>query len=143
MVGEPQHLIGFLYMFLLMTQSSLFFTRLHINKWWMLVQEVTVTIHGTMVAIIHDQAWPMFLFGFLGLFIITQMHGLGLSKRIRWVFTGIYAAGIVFVYSFRGWENINEILRISLGELIFVFMLAAIIWILMKSWAFGSSLLKV
>ena len=69
----------------------------------MLVQEVTVTIHGTMVAYIHGQAWPMFLFGFLGLFIITQMHGLGLSKRIRWVFAGLYALGIILVYNHRGW----------------------------------------
>lgn len=142
MVSEAQHLIGFLYMFLLMTQSSLFFTRVHINKWWMLVQEVTVVIHGTMVAYLHNQAWPMFLFGFLGLFIITQMHGLGLSKRIRWVFAAIYVVGVIAVYSNRGWANINEIFRISIGELVMVFLLAGIVWILMKTWSLGSRLLR-
>ncbi|MEM7332163.1 MAG: hypothetical protein AAF490_08725 [Chloroflexota bacterium] len=143
MVGEAQHLIGFFYTFLLMTQSSLFFTRTHVNKWWMVVQEVTVTVHGTMVAVIHDQAWPMFLFGFLGVFIITQMHGLGLSKRIRWVFGGLYVASVIFVYSQRGWGNLNEIFRISIGELIMVFALAAIVWVLMKAWSLGSRLIGV
>ncbi|MDW3652113.1 MAG: hypothetical protein R8P61_33875 [Bacteroidia bacterium] len=138
MEGEWQHLIGFFYMFLLMIQSSLFFTQTHVNKYWMIVQEVTVTIHGTMVAYIHGQAWPMFLFGFLGLFIITQMHGLGLKKGIRWFFAGLYVAGIVLVYSQRGWDRLDEILRISIGELIMVFMLAAIVWVLMKGWSLGS-----
>lgn len=138
MVGEWQHLIGFFYMFLLMIQSSLFFTKTHVNKWWMVVQEVTVTIHGTLVAYLHGQAWPMFLFGFLGLFIITQMHGLGLSKGIRWFFAGLYVAGIVLVYNQRGWDKLDEILRISLGELIMVFLLAGIVWILMKAWSLGS-----
>ncbi len=138
-VGEVQHLLGFFYMFLLMTQSSLFYTRAHVNKWWMVTQEVMVTIHGTIVAVIHQQAWPMFLFGFLGLFIVTQMHGLGLSKRIRWVFGGMYVAAVAFVYNTRGWENLNEILRISLGELVMVFILAAIIWVVMKAWAFISN----
>lgn len=142
MVGEWQHLIGFFYIFLIMIQSSLFFTRTHVNKWWMLVQEVTVTIHGTMVAYLHGQAWPMFLFGFLGLFIITQMHGLGLSKRIRWGFTGLYIAGILLVYNHRGWDKLDEILRISLGELIMVFILAGIVWVLMKIWSLLGALGK-
>ena len=143
MVGESQHLVGFFYMFLLMIQSSLFFTRTHINKWWMVTQEVTVIIHGTLVAIIHQQAWPMFFFGFAGLFITTQMHGLGLSKRVRWFFAGLYIAAVIFVYNQRGWGNLNEILRISLGELLMVFGLAAIVWVLMKAWAVGSRLIGI
>jgi hypothetical protein len=131
-VAASQHILGFFYMFLLMTQSSLFYTRAHVNKYWMVTQEVFVTIHGTIVAVIHEQAWPMFLFGFLGLFVITQMHGLGLKLWTRWVFFGMYVAAVVAVYSQRGWENLNEILRISLGELVMVFILAGIIWVLMK-----------
>jgi len=68
-------------MFLLLLQGSLFLTRIHLNKWWMLVQEVSVAFHGTLFAIMQgNNIWPMFAFGFSGIFIITQMHGLGLKR---------------------------------------------------------------
>ena len=74
------HLIGFLYMFLLMLQGSLLFTRAHMNRWWTLALEVAVLAHGTLVAIMQGEGmWPMFAFGFGGIFVITQMHGLGLA----------------------------------------------------------------
>ena len=67
------HLIGFLYMFLLLLQGSLFFTRVHVNRWWMLVQEATVLVHGTLVAVMQGNGlWPMFAFGFGGLFVIPR-----------------------------------------------------------------------
>ena len=80
MVNTSGHLIGFLYMFLLMLQGSLFFTRIHVNRWWTVLMEVSVMIHGTLVAVMQGNGiWPMFLFGFAGIFVITQMHGLGLK----------------------------------------------------------------
>lgn len=42
------HLVGFAYTFLLLLQGSLFLTRIHVNKYWMVVQEVTVAFHGTL-----------------------------------------------------------------------------------------------
>jgi hypothetical protein len=64
------HLLGFLYMFMLMLQGSLFFTRIHINRWWMLVQEILVAAHGTLVAVMTANGmWPMFFFGFAGIFV--------------------------------------------------------------------------
>lgn len=140
MVAEGQHLIGFLYMFLLMLQGSLFFTRIHVNKWWMVVQEVTVLFHGTMVAVLHKQAWPMFFFGFFGLFVVTQMYGIGLKKWQRWLFLGVYLGSMIVIYSTRGWANINEVLRIPLGEYALVFIMAGLIWLLMKGVAWGQSL---
>ena len=87
MVSTPGHLLGFLYMFLLLLQGSLFYTRMHVNKWWMLTQEVLVLVHGTLVAMSNaPNFWQMFCFGFAGLFVITQMHGLGLSIRRVGVF---------------------------------------------------------
>ena len=80
------HLIGFFYMFLLMLQGSLFLTRLHVNRWWMVVQEVTVLFHGALVAVqqmtsdITTGIWPMFFFGFAVIFIVTQLYGLGLKR---------------------------------------------------------------
>ena len=51
MANTPGHLVGFMYMFLLLLQGSLFLTRLHVNKVWTAVQEVAVLFHGTLVAV--------------------------------------------------------------------------------------------
>jgi hypothetical protein len=128
------HLIGFLYMFLLLLQGSLFFTRIHINRWWTVTQEVAVLIHGTIVAVLQgNNIWPMFAFGFGGIFVITQMHGLGLSLRVRAVILAVYAALAVWVYSGRGLAKLNEIIRIPVIEYLAVFVLAlligAVLWV--------------
>jgi hypothetical protein len=128
MENTTGHLIGFLYMFLLLLQGSLFLTRIHINKYWTIVQEVTVAFHGTLVAILQGNGiWPMFAFGFAGIFILTQMHGLSLPRWLKWVFTGLFVAGAVLVYSSRGLAQTNEILRIPLIEYVLVFVFAGII----------------
>jgi hypothetical protein len=122
------HLIGFVYMFFLLLQGSLFFTRIHTNRWWTVVQEVTVLFHGTLVAIMQGNGiWPMFAFGFAGLFVITQMHGLGLSRAARWAILGAYVVGTVVVYSGRGWGNLNEIIRIPVIEYLAAFIMAALV----------------
>ncbi len=137
MENTTGHLIGFGYMFLLMLQSSLFFTRIHVNKWWTLAQELTVLFHGTLVAIDQlgtgrEAIWPMFFFGFLGIFIITQMHGLGLSRRVRAALFVGYLALMFLVYRGRGWENANEVIRIPMIDYPLVFILAGVLWLLMK-----------
>jgi hypothetical protein len=122
------HLIGFLYMFLLLLQGSLFYTRVHVNRWWMLVQEGTVLLHGTLVAVMQgNNLWPMFAFGFGGLLVITQMHGLGLSARVRGVILALYVGAALLVYSQRGWVQLNEIVRIPIIEYVAVFVLAWLI----------------
>lgn len=131
MENTEGHLIGFVYMFFLLLQSSLFFTRIHTNKWWNLAQEVTVLVHGTLVAIGQSGAtgfWPMFFFGFAGIFIITQMHGLGLSLRARGLTLFVFVAAVVGLYAWRGFDKLDEVLRIPLIEYIAVFVLAALIW---------------
>ncbi|MEZ0395761.1 MAG: hypothetical protein ABWK53_04950 [Anaerolineales bacterium] len=128
MVNTSGHLIGFFYMFLLLLQGSLFLTRIHVNKYWMVVQEVTVAIHGTLVAVMQGNGiWPMFAFGFAGIFILTQMHGLGWRAWVRWLVTGIYVAAALVVYSGRGWVQLNEIVRIPVIEYGLVFVLAGLI----------------
>jgi len=100
------HLLGFFYTFLLLLQGSLFLTRIHVNKWWMFIQEITVLAHGTMVAIVQgNNMWPMFLFGFAGIFVITQMHGLGLKAWVKWSLLGIYVGGAALVYSQPLWQG--------------------------------------
>ena len=133
-ISTSGHLIGFLYMFLLLLQGSLFFTRIHVNRWWTLAQEGGVLIHGTIVAVYQGaDLWPMFAFGFGGIFVITQMHGLNLSKRLRFAFFSAYVGFALLVYSERGWSYLNEILRIPLIDYIAVFLLAGILWVGMKA----------
>lgn len=128
MVNTNGHLIGFLYMFLLLLQGSLFLTRIHVNKYWMVVQEAAVAIHGTLVAVMQGNGiWPMFAFGFAGIFILTQMHGLNLKPWLKWTFTGLYIAGVVLIYSSRGWMQVNEIVRIPVIEYVLVFILAGLV----------------
>jgi hypothetical protein len=138
MENSSGHLIGFFYMFLLLVQGSLFFTRAHVNRWWTFALEFMVLIHGTLVAWMQSGAagfWPMFFFGFLGIFIITQMHGLGLSKATRWALAALYIGGALWAYSWRGWEKLNEIARIPLIDYLAVFVLAGIFWLVL--WVIG------
>lgn len=127
MVATSGHLIGFFYMFLLMLQGSLAFTRMHVNKWWTLVQEVGVFFHGTLVAVMQgDNLWPMFAFGFAGIFVLTQMHGLGLRRWVKWAILGVFVAAAIVVYNGQ-WPRLNEIIRIPLIEYLAVFVLAGLI----------------
>ena len=73
-----------------------------------------------------------FFFGFAGIFVVTQMYGLGLNKYWRWGFIAAYIAGVLIVYSGRGWENVNEVIRIPVIEYLLVFVLALIIWLGMR-----------
>jgi hypothetical protein len=129
-VSTSGHLVGFLYMFLLLLQGSLFFTRIHTNRWWTFFLEAIVLIHGTLVAVMQgNNIWPMFAFGFGGVLVITQMHGLNLPKWIRWGLLTAYAGSVLYIYSSRGWAQLNEIIRIPIIDYIAVLVLAGIFWI--------------
>lgn len=128
MEGTSGHLIGFFYMFLLMVQGSLIFTRVHLNRWWNVTLEVLVLVHGTLVAIMAgNELWPMFAFGFAGIFVITQMHGLGLALWSRVLILLGFVSSAILIYNDRGWAQLNEIIRIPLIEYLAVFLLAGII----------------
>ncbi|CAM3355394.1 hypothetical protein KIPE111705_04465 [Kibdelosporangium persicum] len=126
------HLIGFLYMFLLLLQGSLFMTRAHTNRWWTGTLELMVVVHGTLVAVMTsgpDGQWPMFLFGFLGVFVITQMHGLGLSRATRWVLAGCYVAAVLAVYATRSITQVDQVVRIPAIDYLLVAALAGLLWL--------------
>ncbi len=132
---EPtsSHLVGFFYTFLLLLQGSLFYTRVHTNRWWTLTLELLVVVHGTLVAWIQSGSsgfWPMFCFGFLGVFLITQMHGLGWARSARsarWAIVLAYFAAVVSIYSRRGWDRVGEVARIPIIDYVSVFVLAGLI----------------
>ncbi len=132
MEATAGHLIGFFYTFLLLLQGSLFLTRAHTNRWWTVSLELLVAVHGTLVAVMNSGPggqWPMFLFGFLGVFVLTQMHGLGLGRTARWVFAAAYAGAVVVVYSVRGPTRVDEVVRIPLIEYLLVAVVALLVWV--------------
>jgi len=136
-VATSGHLIGFFYTFLLMVQSSLFFTRAHMNRWWTFSLEVIVLVHATLVAIGQaSDIWPMFFFGFAGIVVLTQIHGLGLSRLTRGLIIAAYIGSALWVYNERGLEKINEIIRIPFIEYLAVYVIAfiitAIIWLVQR-----------
>lgn len=135
MEGTLGHLLGTVYTALLMLQGSLFLTRVHTNKWWTVALETLVVVHGTMVAVMQGNGlWPMFLFGFAAVFVLTQMHGLGLPRVAKTLFVLAYGAGIAVVYTtVRPWGAVHEVLRIPLVEYALVFAVAGIVFL--ASWA--------
>ncbi|MFC7625582.1 hypothetical protein [Microlunatus sp. GCM10028923] len=132
-VSTSGHLIGFGYLFLLLVQGSLFLTRAHTNRVWTLTLEIMVAVHGTLVAVMNsgpDGIWPMFLFGFLGVFVITQLHGLGLSRMIKTLVIIGYGLAAILVYLARGRPaDLHEIIRIPLIEYALVFVVAGLVWL--------------
>jgi hypothetical protein len=122
------HLWGFFYTTLLILQGGLMFTRAHRNRYWTVFLEVVVLAHGTLVAIMQGAGiWPMFFFGFGGIFVITQMHGLGFSRLLRALILACYVAGAIWIYSGRGLENIHEIIRIPIIDYLGVLVLSALL----------------
>jgi hypothetical protein len=130
------HLLGFLYMFLLLLQGSLFYTRIHINNYWKVVSELSVVVHGMLVAYLAGQEWAQFFGGFLGMFVVTQMHGLGLSKTVRWSLGLAYIASILLIYSqTTGIARAYMVTLIPLVEFILVVFVSAIVLFIM--WLFS------
>ena len=97
--GVPAILTGFFYMFLLFTQMSVANTRWHFVVGWITVLELLVGLHGPAIALINtNNGWPMFLFGFLFMFVFTQQFGFKLPWWVRALIFAAYAAGAVYVY---------------------------------------------
>lgn len=138
MEGTAGHLLGFFYAFMLLTQLSLAKTAWHTNIKWITVLEVYVAFHGAIVAInAGNGMWPMFFFGFLMMFIVTQVHGI---IKNRLVIAGLFASYVILVlvtYSGLlgnaftgtevGWSDIHQItwIPIILYALVFV-----IVWLM-------------
>jgi hypothetical protein len=121
------HLFGFFYTTLLILQGGLMFTRAHTNRYWTVLLEVVVLAHGAMVAITQGAGmWPMFLFGFGGVFVITQMHGLGWSRWLRLLVLLAYGGAALWVYAGRGLANIHQITWIPFIDYLGVLLLAGL-----------------
>jgi len=105
--GVDSLLYGFIYMFLLFIQLNLTRTPLHENLKWLLLLETFVALHGTIVSLNTNTMWPMFLFGFLAMFIITGMHIFNFKIKLLSFIT--YVIAFLIVYYFRGYNKLYEL----------------------------------
>lgn len=130
MVATSAHLTGFLYMFLLMLQGSLFFTRMHLNPKWTTLLEVSVAVHGTVVVAQagSDAVWAFGL-GFFTLFVVTQMHGLKLRGWARGAIFLLYGASILVGFTQRGGTVLSDITLVPLIEYVPIVILAFLLGI--------------
>ena len=122
------HMLGVFYTLLILVQGSLIFTRYHTQRYWTVLLETFVLIHGAVVAYIsiyHD-IWPMFAFGFLTLFMVTQIYGLGLSKRALYICNAAFVALVIFFYR-NDYSQVSEIIRIPIILLLVAVVLAAML----------------
>jgi hypothetical protein len=122
---------GFFYMFLLFSQMSLANTRAHYVIGWITVLELLVGLHGPLVAVLTANGmWPMFLFGFLFLFVFTQQFGFRLHPAVRALIFAAYAAAVLFVYiTGPGIAKVYQILFIPSALYGGAFALVGLSWI--------------
>jgi hypothetical protein len=111
--GSIGLLWGFFYMFLLLTQLSFAGTKYHLAIAWVTLLEFTVGIHGPAIAIQNGYAsWPMFAGGFFFMTAFTQQYSFRMPWWGRALVFAAYAAGVVALYSSRGFGKLYEILFI-------------------------------
>lgn len=126
------HILGFFYMFLLMVQMSLAYTKEHMNLKWIAVLEGAVALHGAVIALQAGQTlWSMFLFGFVMMFIVTGMYGVVRSKWLRIGFTAIYVVMALLVYSglLVSGKNLSQIHQIFWIPIILYGLVFVVVWL--------------
>ncbi|XP_078581738.1 uncharacterized protein LOC144865071 [Branchiostoma floridae x Branchiostoma japonicum] len=138
------HVMGFFHTWILMLQGSLFYTDLHLNRYWRFTLEVWVTLHGGLVAWqtggpdqMGTKLWPMFLFGFLTLIVLTQLYGLPFWKYLPTWSRGIpallYAGVLLYCYSWipdangRPWTRLHEPFLIPLNQYLFPLVICGLV----------------
>jgi hypothetical protein len=117
-------------------QGSLMMTRMHLNRKWTFLLEILVLPHAALVAWNQvatgspDMLLRMFTFGFLAIFIVTQMHGLGLKPWLKNLFGFGFLASILLIYLFdTRFVNINEVIRIPAIEYGMIFVMYGLWWL--------------
>ncbi|MCL6649268.1 MAG: hypothetical protein K6U89_13140, partial [Chloroflexi bacterium] len=117
MEGNQAHLSGLFHTLGLLMQGSLMFTRAHLNPLWTTLLEVAVLPHGVLTALMrHPRNWSMFGFGFLAMFLLTQMQGLGLKVRDQLLITGATLLAMLATYRRRWRAALSEPVRIPIIE---------------------------
>jgi len=123
MVFTWGHLLGFIQVILVMVQGSLMFTRMHLNKHWVVLIEVLVLPHAAIVAIEQGMGLVyMFALGFLTIFIVTQMHAFRLKTWVKnLVYLGFIVTLLIIYLLIKPPYQVNEVIRIPVVEYGLVF----------------------
>jgi len=104
MFYDPQLITGFFYMFLLFTQMAVAYTYIHVDKRWVILVEGFVGIHALVVAVYNTldlgstDMWPMFLSGFVFLWVFTYMYALDVRREVKVLVTLLYFAFLAWIY---------------------------------------------
>jgi hypothetical protein len=98
--------------------------------------ELLFVVHGAFVAYFimqKDQpgAWAMFFFGGVTLFLITQMHGLGLSRRGK-LFIALPLAGIMVTYYLLNPGTAGLLPRVPMINYIGTILVMIVVWLLLR-----------
>ena len=126
------HLMGTLYVLLLLLQGSLFYTRNHLNRWWTLTLETLVILHAVLVALVAShqgiEVAARFFFAFSAIFLVTQMYGVNFKNWQRWTFLLLWGIGFLWFYHDR-WTLAIRVLRAPMIEYSLVLILTSLIWL--------------
>jgi len=133
--GAVAILIGFFYMFLLLTQLSLAGTEVHFSASWIAILELMVGLHGPAVAVqqlltaegsFGPGMWIMFTTGFLFMFAFTGQYSWKMPGWGRAIIYAAYAALVVGLYAWWGFGHIYTITFIPAALYGGVFVLAGL-----------------
>lgn len=105
MEGYFGHLFGIFHVLILMLQGSLMFTNAHLHRTWRMVLEAWVFLHASVISTqtLFSNSWPVFVFGFGAIFVISQLPGLPCMLKchvaVRAIPFGVFA--VVYVLAFK------------------------------------------
>lgn len=105
------HLLGFIYIFILMSQFMLVKLKQHMNIKWLSLIETFVFFHSITIAILVQQSrnWEIFAFGFGTIFMLTTIYGLIKNQKLIKILQIIYFS-IYIIYSIVAiFLNINKL----------------------------------
>jgi hypothetical protein len=81
-----------------------------------------------LVGMTNGTRWENFVTGLLGLFVITQIHGLPWNRAVRLVVSVAYLLSVVLIYHYgRGLIYIWEVFMIPVWDFAAVFLLSLLI----------------
>jgi len=130
MIPTWGHVLGFIHVIVVMLQGSLMFTKTHVNRKWIFLNEILVLPHAALVALNQGSGIVhMFVWGFLAIFVVTQMHGLKLKTWAKYAIYAGFVLSIFITYTVvRQPYEINEVIRIPMIDYLMIFMTYGLWW---------------
>jgi len=139
MEGYFGHLFGFMHVWLVMFQGSMMYTTAHLNRYWRMICEAWVFVHGMVISMqtLSSNSWPMFTFGFGAIFVLTQVPGLPCLQDqhiiLRLLPTLIFIGVYVGVYlATPGWTNPAVVFFIPSAEYLGAIAVNYLFWIVLR-----------